>query len=175
MSLEQIIASLRAPALVDIANHWNAARGSKRMPAWSNIDPAAIRAHLPVVWAWRFDAVKDTFIGRLAGQTIVEAIEGQIRGRVIEDCFPESSVPVLRERLARVLAGPALMWAYGLVYVTSGRRGFGERLGLPLSEDGVRADGIFGATVYTFDTGAAPPRERLERDISDEVVEFFAL
>jgi hypothetical protein len=108
-------------------------------------------------------------------EAIIEAIGCQIRGRAIEECFPEAAMPVLRERLARVLAGPGFMWNYGRVYVTSGRGGFGERLSLPLSEEGVRADGIFGATVYTFEGSQVLPRQRLERDVSDEEVEFFDL
>jgi len=176
MSFEGMVASLQAPALIAIATHWNAARGSGLMPAWGGIDPSAIRGHLPIVWAWRFDSLRSTFVGRLAGQTIIEAIGSQIRGRTIEECFPEPVVPVLRERLTRVLAGPGFMRNYGRVYATSGRNGFGERVYLPLAEDGEHADGIFGATSYTFTGGTgAVPRERLERDVSEEEVEFFDL
>jgi hypothetical protein len=63
MSCQQFIASIQAPALVEIANHWNAARQSRLMPAWRDIDPAAIRNYLPLVWAWRYDPEQKTFMG----------------------------------------------------------------------------------------------------------------
>jgi hypothetical protein len=174
MAFDRFIASLRAPALVQIALHWDAARGSKRLPAWQDIDPSAIRHHLPIVWAWRRDPKLGTLVGRLAGQGIVEAIGCQIRGRPIEDCFAPAAMPIIRERFDRMLSGPLFMHSAGPVYVTSGRYGVGERISMPLSDSGRGADGVFGATVYTFD-GMAHVDQEVHIEPSTEEVEFFDL
>ena len=172
MSFGRFVASLQAPALIEIANRWNSARRARTMPAWRDIDPAAIRRHLSIVWAWRYDATQGTYIGRLAGETIVEVLGIQIRGRRLEDCFAPSSVSVLRQRFDRAMSGPSFMRSTGSIYVTSGRHGDGERITMPLSEDGQHCDGFFGATAYTSGSlrsrGSATANPELE-----EEVEFF--
>ena len=138
----------------------------------ARLDPAALRHHLSIIWAWRYDPERATLVGRLAGQTIVDAVGLQIRGRAIEECFPLESAPVIRERFARVMAGPRLMRSAGRVYVTSRRHGSGERISLPLADDGVSCDGIIGATVYTFDRPVGQD-EKIENDEREEAIEFF--
>src|SRR5258708_21371500 len=133
MSFERFIASIQAPALVEIADHWNAARRGRRLPAWRDIDPAAIRNHLPLVWAWRYDPAQRTLIGRLGGETVTNVLGIQIRGKRLEDCFPSDSIDAIRERLEPVRAGPKLCLTTSRVYVTSGRHGTGERISMPLS------------------------------------------
>ena len=172
MSFDRFIASLQSTVLVEVAGHWNMARGARTMPAWRDIDATAISRHLSIVWAWRHDAALGTFIGRLAGQTIIEAIGNQIRGRRIEECFPSEAMPVIRERFDRVVNGPRLMRSAGPVYRASGRHGTGERISMPLADDGIRSDGIFGATVYAI--GDAGQDNRVVRDVASEEVEFFA-
>jgi hypothetical protein len=174
MSFDRFVESLQAPALIEVADHWNRARGNRTMPMWRDIDPAAIHRHLPIVWAWRYDPVQMTFVGRLAGETIVDAIGVQIRGRPIEDCFPPEAMPGIRERLDHVLAGPKLMRSIGRVYATSGRHGIGERISMPLSDDGSRSDGIFGATAYTFEL-PVQRGQTVEPEARGEEVEFFGL
>jgi hypothetical protein len=174
MAFDRFVASLQTPALVDIANHWNSARGTREMPAWRDIDPAAIRRHLSIIWAWRYDPEEMTFIGRLAGQAIIGAIGCQIRGRRIEDCFLPNAAPIIRERLDFLLARPRLMRSTGSVYLNSGRHGVGERISLPLSDGGSHPDGIFGATAYLLNY-PVPRDQRLELEAAQEEVEFFDL
>jgi hypothetical protein len=171
MSFDRFLATLRTQALIEVAEHWNAARGGRTMPAWRDIVPDEIRRHLPIVWAWRHDPGQGGLVGRLAGQAVIDVIGRQIRGRRIEECFAPESLPVIRERFDRVVEGPLLMRSAGPVYVTSGRHGAGERISMPLSDDGSRCDGIFGATVYTI--GNASPDNRVVRYVEGEEVEFF--
>src|SRR5258706_7620690 len=113
MSFDRFVTSVQAAALVEVAGHWNAARGAKKMPAWRDIDPTALCRHLPIVWAWRYDPAQGTFIGRLAGETITKVIGHQIRGRRIDECFLPETVPVIRQRFDRILAEPKLMRSAG--------------------------------------------------------------
>jgi len=49
MSFQAFSDSIVSPDLAAIAAHWETARGAKRMPAWSDIDPVAIGRHLRFV------------------------------------------------------------------------------------------------------------------------------
>jgi hypothetical protein len=81
-------------------------------------------------------------------------------------------MPVIRERFDQVLAGPRLMRSAGPVYLTSARHGMGERISMPLSDDGSRCDGIFGATLYSLDR-AGSREQAIGRDLANETVDFF--
>lgn len=148
-------AAIQSPALKAVFAHWLDARGDRAMPAWRQIDAAAIGKHLPMVWAWRFDFTQGTFIGRLAGEEILAVLGKEIRGRRLEDCFPADSAAVVLERYKMVMAGPRIMHSTGHVYMKTGRHGIGERMVLPLAEDGSNGDGLLGVTEYRLNIGDA--------------------
>ncbi len=148
-------AAIQSPALKAVFSHWLDARGERAMPAWRHIDAAAIGKHLPMVWAWRFDFTLGTFIGRLAGEEIIAVLGKEIRGRRLEQCFPADSGPVVLERYKMVMAGPRIMHSTGHVYMKTGRHGIGERMVLPLADDGINGDGLLGVTQYRLNIGDA--------------------
>jgi len=148
-------AAIQSPALKVVFAHWLDARGDRTMPAWRNIDAAKIGKHLPMVWAWRFDFALGTFIGRLAGEEIVSVLGKEIRGRPLEQCFPADAAQVVLERYKTVMIGPRIMHTTGHVHMKTGRHGIGERIVLPLGEDGVHGDGVIGATQYRLNIGDA--------------------
>jgi hypothetical protein len=67
MSFQAFQQSIVSPDLQAIAAHWGDARGTKRMPAFRDIDPVAIGRRLRYVWAWKYVREPDDFINRLAG------------------------------------------------------------------------------------------------------------
>lgn len=174
MSFDRFLAAITAPDLIAVATHWQAVRGERRMPAWSDIDAVALRRTLPMIWAWRYDAERKTFVGRLAGEDVLAVVGKPVRNRPIEECFSPASLPVIRERLGRVLSGPSFMHSAGTIYLRYGYTGSGERIALPLASDGVHADGVLGATLYRF--GVKPAAEDpIAFDPSEETIAFFPL
>jgi hypothetical protein len=165
--------SLEEPALIAMAEHWNAMRGERSMPAWRDIDPVAIKQYLPIVWAWRWDTGLDTFVGRLAGEQIIAVLGINIRGRRIEECFPPTVLQAVIARYRRVMVEPAFMHSAGKVYHTVGGEGWGERIVLPLASDGVNGDGIIGATVYRL--GIQPRAGEASIDYVNQTNDFFPL
>ncbi len=139
---------VESPALKVVLAHWQAVRGNRLMPAWRDIDPAAIGRHLPMVWAWRYDVDQATFIGRLAGEEILAVLGKEIRGRRLEQCFPADAAGVVLERYKTVIRTPSILHSTGHVHMKTGRHGVGERLVLPLADDGITGDGILGVTEY---------------------------
>src|SRR5882724_9220402 len=138
MSYEQFLAAIEDPSLTAVAEHWNAARSDRRMPGWRDIDPAAIKQYLPIVWAWRYEPALRTLVGRLAGEQIVAVLGASIRGRRIDECFSAGAHEMVLARYMTVIDGPALMHSTGTVFRHGGGEGYGERIVLPLAEDGAR-------------------------------------
>jgi hypothetical protein len=150
MSFEAFERAIELPALRAVAHHWHEARGTRRLPGWSDIKPAAIAAQLPIVWAYRYDRESDSFTGRLAGEHIVAIFGKSIRGLPMTEAYPKEEYPALFARSKRVVVEPAFMRGHGVVFRHLGRNGLGERIVMPLADDGVTGDGILGATEYNF-------------------------
>lgn len=172
MPIDQLLEHLKEPSMQEIARFWDQARAGRRFPAWRDIDPVALAAHLPILWAWRWDAAQQTFIGRLAGEAILDAMGTGFRGGRLQDYFAGRNAETFMHRYRRVIGDPAIMANRGFVFSLIGGTGIGERIALPLSEDGVTADGIIGATIYRV-TGNKLARDRVTVAEERESVEFF--
>jgi len=172
MSYALFCAAIKQSALLEVAAHWHAARRDRLLPAWRDIDALALGRHLAIVWSWRYDFARDTFVGRLAGEEITAMLGLSIRGKTLEECFPADAVAVVRERYKAVMDGPNFMFSHGKVFVRVGLTGHGERVVLPLADDGINADGILGATVYLL--GITPTvRDGVSIDHHNEIVSHY--
>ena len=143
MSFAELERAITSPALKRVAQHWNEARGKKRMPGWSDIKPAAIAAQLSIVWAYRYDNQANDFIGRLSGDKIVEIFGKNLHGLPMREIYPPHDYPRLFARIKRVMTEPTLYRGQGVIFAHIDRHGIGERIIMPLG-----GDGVFGATEY---------------------------
>ncbi len=150
MSLNNFLSSIEAEPLRQVAQHWVDARGTRLMPGWKDIQPRAIKSQLPNVWSWSFDRLDGKFTGRLAGQSIETVFGSNFSGRRMEDVFKGREYERMFARHQRVVTAPSLFRGTGLVFVHLRRYLMGERIILPLAEDGLAGDGILGATVYDY-------------------------
>ena len=139
--------AIASPALKDVAMHWNAVRQGRRMPRWTDIIPSRIAAHLSLVWSFKYDAARDIFTGRLVGERIARHIGKDFRGLSLAEAYPVDALPWVAVLFKRVVSEPALYAHAGPLFHQMGRPHPGERILLPLSEDGAAADGVLGATV----------------------------
>jgi hypothetical protein len=143
------------------------------MPAWRDIDPIEIGRNLRYVWAWKYDRAGDDFTGRLAGEEIDRAFGKSLRGVKMTSFYPPEGVAQWVPRLRRVALEPALMRGRGMVFSHLERTVIGERVVMPLAEDGSLGDGILGATVY-HQPGPDAGRPT-DPSLVPEEVAFFAL
>ncbi|MDE1938433.1 MAG: PAS domain-containing protein [Alphaproteobacteria bacterium] len=148
MSYQEFEQSIVAPALKQVARHWNDVRGSRIMPGWTDIRPSQITAQLPIIWSYRYDRVADAFTGRLAGDQIEQIFGKNFRGSPMSTLYPADEFPRLFARSKRLVCEPALYWGEGMVFKHVDHYGHGERIMMPLADDGVLGDGILGATQY---------------------------
>ena len=148
MSFGDFLASIESPRLRAIAEYWHRVRGTKLMPAWGDLDAIELRENLPIIWAWKYDRTADRFIGRLAGEEINNAFGKSLRGVDAAEFFKDFDYPKIFARHRRVVTEPCLVHGSGQVFIHAHRIGIGERIIMPLAEDGVHGDGLFGATLY---------------------------
>lgn len=174
MSFGKFVAEMRAPLLRTLADHWQEARGARRMPGWEDIDATRIARCLANIWAWRYDPASDGFTGRLGGENVRAVLGKSMRGVAMRDLFPPGIYEEKVERLRRIVAQPCFMYERGPIFIYAGRWGPGERIALPLAKDGVHADGIIGMTVYEL-LGHPGDKAVLDRSQPAELRHFFAL
>ena len=170
---DPFFAAIEAPGLQNVALHWQAVCGHDAIPAWRDIDPAAIKPQLPIIWSWKYDHVADRFEGRLAGEAVSAILGRSLRGKLLEEYFYGDAYQRMFARYKRVVTEPALYHGTGPVFHDEGRAGRGERIILPLAADGRNGDGLFGATVYEFPAPSTVPPSP-ERP-AEEIESFFPI
>jgi hypothetical protein len=134
------------------------------MPLWGDIQPSAIRTHLPKVWSYAYNANTDQFVGRLAGEHVT-ALFGNLRGLPMSEANAREHSPSLIAKCKRVVSEPALYHGGRIDFRIAGKSYVGEWIILPLSNNGNTCDGVFGATdIPPFFPGQVPEMS-LERKI----------
>lgn len=140
--------AISSAALKEVARHWRSLIGAGYLPGWKDIRPSAIKTHLPIVWCYDYDPVLDDFVGRLAGHEIAGVSIKPFKGTRLSELRPNDKYPRSLIRAKRVVQEPALYRGYGIVYKTAERRGFGERIVMPLAAAQGQPAAIFGATEF---------------------------
>src|SRR6185436_17341128 len=91
----------------------------------------------------------DSFTGRLAVEEIDRAFGKSLKGMPMTDFYTPDVYAVVFPRHRRVVTEPAFFLGTGMVFARMGYTMEGERIGLPLAEDGAVGDGIIGGTFYS--------------------------
>ena len=139
---------LRSPALRALACWWLGAYRPGRLPSRKEIDLNAIQRALPYVWLIEHLSEDDAFRYRLAGEHVNGVFGYSLRGKRLSDIIEPHMEQVVRTRLLHVLNTPGVVYAVGRVYMRIGGYREGERVILPLSDDGVKGTHLFGVTDY---------------------------
>jgi len=138
------------PRLRLLYAHWDEARAGRQMPSRRALDPVRIPSVLSIIFLCDYERDTGRLRYRLAGEEIRGAYDEEITGRCQDEVFAGAERDRHLARVRRIMENPTIIHATGEVYGFAGRRGTGERLGLPLSTDGTTADGVVGATVYCW-------------------------
>jgi hypothetical protein len=178
VSFERFLATIKAEELRAIATHWAEARGSRtppwRMPAWRDLDALALGRNIRYVWSWKYDRATDGFTGRLAGEEIDLAFGKSLRGAAMREFYTPQVYDLVFPRHRRVVTEPGFMYGEGMLFAHMGRTVVGERIVMPLADDGAHGDGIIGGTLYR-----PMPQQDEDRalgpDYQPEQVTFFPL
>ncbi len=141
-----MISTSKSRQLRTLLTHYLEARGDKRMPSRRDIDPARLGPVLPIIWLSEYEPAAGTFRYRLAGEEVNEIFGGSVAGRLLSDIVAGDRFQATNKNFLKVIRDEAALLASGPIYRCTDRIAMGERLVLPLSSDGVTADGLLGAT-----------------------------
>ena len=152
------------PRLRSLYVHWNELRAGRPMPSRKAIDPVKIPTVLSIVFLCDYERPSGRLRYRLAGEEIRNSYTEEITGRCQDELFEGAERERHLARARRIMENPAIIHSTGEVYGFAGRRGTGERIGLPLSTDGTTADAVIGATAYHWTELVQPvsgPEQRM--------------
>jgi hypothetical protein len=164
MSFSDFYNSIASPELKAVARHWNEIRGSRPIPAWTDIHPRAITRQLPIIWSYTYDLEADLFTGRLAGEEIKCIFGSSFRDVPMTALYPSDYFTALFDRSKHVVREPAFFHGAGHVFRHLGRAEVGERIIMPFAPTEALGGGIWGATYYPHRVGKSRP----EVDLSEE-------
>ncbi|MEZ5830832.1 MAG: PAS domain-containing protein [Dongiaceae bacterium] len=149
---------IRHPKLVELFRYWRGLAPDGGVPLRRSIDPVALRTMLPHLQLLEIGATPDDLRYRLAGGVIVDAFGFEPTGLTRREI---RRTRVMRDRYAefdRTSAETHEVAVRGLIaythdHMTSYLRDHlaYARLNLPVSEDGVRSSGVFGALFLSSD------------------------
>ena len=148
MMLSAYLQSVFTPSLKAVAMHWDSVRGARLMPSWEDLQPKAIGHQLAIAWSLKYDRAQGSFTGRLAGDRIARLVGKNFRGLPLAQAQSSASFASMYPVLTRVVREPAAFCGSGNIFRQGERLVKGERIILPLSGDGIEADGVIGATEY---------------------------
>ena len=157
------------PTLTALYRHWLDARGGRALPARKAIDPLALRDTLPNLFLYTYDAKAlapgagkpGRFYCRLAGEQINLMVGTVCSKRFLDQIFAPQVFRVVRERYTEIVTRPTVLHMHGVVKMANGLDVPGERLVLPLGDDGGlgptgAGDALVGAAVYYLSRPGTP-------------------
>jgi hypothetical protein len=164
------ISRIESPALLAIAQHWNEVRANGRIPGWADLEPSAIAPHLTRLWSFKYDRQSSEFTARLAGNRIMVATGHSFRGTTLKDLHPPHIYEKSHAEFTRIVTMPAIYRCRGPLFRAGGNTVEGERIVLPLAEDGEHGDGLLGASEYQV-----PPVTGIPFELISENAEWYSL
>ena len=106
----------------------------------------------------------DEFTGRLAGNRIMVATGHSFRGTTLKELHPPHIYEKSQAEFLRIVTGPTVYRCRGPLFRAGGHTVDGERIVLPLAEDGSRGDGLLGASEYPIPAVTGIPFELISEN-----------
>lgn len=139
------VAQIRTEALRQLLVYWYDKRGGRTFPALSDIDPTDIPTVLGQIWLCDRLADSGRFRYRLAGEKI-NAFWGQsIAGKHLDEVVPPARLASATKKLRMACELPSIIHETICLSLAEEIARNGERVILPLSDDGVRVNVLLGA------------------------------
>ena len=131
-------------SLRQLIGYWNGKRGTRALPALGDIDPTEIPPLLAQVWLCDRLAGSGRFRYRLAGEKVNAFWGFSIAGKYIDEIVPPDRAASVIEKARMACELPAVLHDHVCLSLTEELTETGERLILPLSDDGVRVNVLLG-------------------------------
>lgn len=159
MHLRARLSHVRNPRILNVLDVWLRSFAHGCMPRRTAIDAAALGRELEIVWLCDVVLPGPRYRYRLAGERVNAVYGVSLAKRFMEEVIPENRRQSVLARYHRVVLERGISHAAGRLYLSSGRIFTGERIVLPLSEDGDTVDAILGATAFDWSPASPEPGE----------------
>lgn len=134
------------PVLRRLIGYWIDKRMPRAMPSRGEIDPVEIPWALSWIWLCDYLPADRRFRFRLAGEQVNDFWGSNIGGRYLDEIVPEDQASAADAFLHSATDGPAIVHDRGQILLEDEVFATGERIVLPLSEDGREVTGLLGAS-----------------------------
>jgi hypothetical protein len=144
--IERNFAHVKHKVLRRLVAYWFDKRSERSMPSRSDIDPVDIPWALSSIWLCDYQPADRRFRYRLAGEQINAFWGYNIGGRYLDELVPARRLSEAHQCLAAAYEGPSIVHDFGRIYMQDEVFATGERIILPLSDDGREVNGLLGAS-----------------------------
>ena len=129
-----------------LIGYWFDKRGERPMLALGDIDPIEIPWALGGIWLSDYLAESDRFRCRIAGEKINAFWGRSIAGKHLDEIVPPDRLEAMVEKVRTARELPAIVHDRVCVSLTDQIAKNGERIILPLSDDGAQVNALLGAS-----------------------------
>jgi hypothetical protein len=142
----------RADRITDVRKYWNDLRGDRAFPSRAEIDPVALKQHLPYLSIAEIQPEPFRIRYRLVGTEVARFYNGEMRGRWVNelgDIWPAQDVIDVTEAFAKLCRERVPLFALSLIMWEGHLNNVFELARFPLSEDGITITGSIGIDDFT--------------------------
>ena len=125
---------------------WVKKRSERLMPAICDVDPSEIRSMLAQIWLCDYIPESGRLRYRLAGEEINDFWGYNLAGKYLDEVVPAQRRASVTQKFRMVVDLPAITYDRTCLSLTEEIVRTGERLILPLSDDGRTVNALLGAT-----------------------------
>lgn len=129
-----------------LIGYWFDKRDGHAMPALGSVDPVEIPWALGRIWLCDYLAADDRFRYRLAGEFINSFWGCNLAGKHLDEIIPKERITSVAHKVRTVCERPAIVHDRIHLSLTDEIAKSGERVVLPLSDDGKRVNALLGAS-----------------------------
>lgn len=142
---------IREPEVLKFLDTWCTNCKGRAMPSPSDIDPIDFVWAMSRMFIGDYDRDRDRFTYRVAGEEVVAVFQkfskkGSMRGVSLGEGMAPDKAALLKKRWRPLAERGDVIFMSGTVYMIEERYGVGERLVLPLSDNGTEVTGFVGFT-----------------------------
>lgn len=136
------------PRMRELVDYWDSLRVDGALPSFSDVDPVEIPWALSSIYVIRVVDGGMAFRYRLCGEEINRRYGLNLAGKSAADLFRGAAVDVVTARWRRIAGQPAACRMLCRHHTRDERAVVGDRVMLPLSDDGRTVDHILGWVAY---------------------------
>jgi hypothetical protein len=166
---EILLARIQSPALLAVARLWSQARGARRMPCWSDLMSPALSPYSKIMWGYNYDSKTGDFTGSLMGRKLEKWVGEDFYHTPLNNLHPIVDIKETSLYLTKIVTASLAFRSSGRLFTVDDLAVTGERIALPLAEDGKTSDAVVGASDF------APPPLLRPGELVYENVEWYEI